>query len=127
VAYRLARLRGDEDLASATAYARAAKRGLDERGVRTDMLYGSGDVGLEEAWRRFGKDLEALARLTHITVHPHACMDHALFLAGGRQIFCDHVVRHVAQQLAAMDPVQPEAPPAPELASERGSMSPGVS
>lgn len=105
VAFRLTRLRGGEDLASATAYARAAMRSLNERGVRTDMLYGSEDMGLDEAQLRFGRDLEALAAFTHITVHRHGCMDHALFLAGGRQVFCDQVVRHVAGTLAAMEAV----------------------
>ncbi|MCO4865434.1 alpha/beta hydrolase [Cupriavidus sp. WGlv3] len=105
VAFRLTRLRGGEDLASATAYARAAMRGLNERGVRTDMLYGSDDMGLEEAQLRFGRDLEALAAFTHITVHRHGCMDHALFLAGGRQVFCDQVVKHVVARLAAMEAV----------------------
>ncbi|RAS04204.1 hypothetical protein C7415_110117 [Cupriavidus alkaliphilus] len=105
VAFRLTRLRGDEDLASATAYARAAMRSLNERGVQTDMLYGSADMGLDEAQLRFGRDLEALAAFTHITVHRHGCMDHALFLAGGRQVFCDQVVKHVVARLAAMEAV----------------------
>lgn len=105
VAFRLTRLRGGEDLASATAYARAAMRSLNERGVRTDMLYGSEDMGLDEAQLRFGRDLEALAAFTHITVHRHACMDHALFLAGGRQVFCDQVVKHVVARLGAMEAV----------------------
>ncbi|SOZ62369.1 putative hydrolase [Cupriavidus taiwanensis] len=105
VAFRLTRLRGGDDLASATAYARAAMRSLDERGVRTEMLYGSEDMGLEEAQLRFGRDLEALAAFTHITVHRHGCMDHALFLAGGRQVFCDQVVKHVVGRLAAMETV----------------------
>lgn len=110
VTFRLTRLRGGEDLASATAYARAAMRCLNERGVQTDMFYGTEDVGLDEARLRFGKDLEALAPLTHIAVHRHACMDHALFLAGGRQIFCDHVVKHVAGHLAGMEVVRDELP-----------------
>lgn len=105
VAFRLTRLRGDEDLASATAYARAAMRCLNERGVRTDMLYGSEDMGLDEARLRFGRDLEALAALSHITVQRHGCMDHALFLAGGRQVFCDQVVGHVMGTLAALEGV----------------------
>ncbi|WP_427307701.1 serine aminopeptidase domain-containing protein [Cupriavidus sp. H39] len=105
VAFRLTRLRGGEDLASVTAYARAAMRSLNERGVRTDMLYGSEDVGFDEAQLRFGRDLEALAAFTQITVHRHGCMDHALFLAEGRQIFCDQVVKHVVGTLAAMEAV----------------------
>ncbi|NUO84596.1 MAG: alpha/beta hydrolase [Cupriavidus sp.] len=105
VTFRLTRLRGGEDLASATAYARAAMRSLNERGVRTDMLYGSEDMGLDEARLRFGRDLEALAAFTHITVHRYGCMDHALFLAGGRQLFCDQVVKHVVARLAAMEAV----------------------
>ncbi|ULX50421.1 hydrolase [Cupriavidus taiwanensis] len=105
VTFRLTRLRGGEDLASATAYARAAMRSLNERGVRTDMLYGSDDMGLEEAQLRFGRDLEALAAFTHITVHRHGCMDHALFLAEGRQVFCDQVVKHVVGMMDAMEAV----------------------
>ncbi|WP_432261520.1 serine aminopeptidase domain-containing protein [Cupriavidus sp. TMH.W2] len=126
LAFRLSRLRGGEELPSITAYARAAMRDLDGRGVRTDLVYGAADIGLAEARLRFGKDLEALARLTHIAVHRHACMDHALFLAGGRQAFCDHVVQHVEQQLAGMDAAQAELAHAPELAAERNSMFPGV-
>lgn len=105
VAFRLTRLRGGEDLASATAYARAAMRNLNERGVRTDMLYGTEDMGLDEAKLRFGRDLEALAAFTHITVHRHGCMDHALFLSEGRQVFCDQVVKHVTRALGAMEAV----------------------
>lgn len=104
-AYRLTRLRGGEDLASATAYARAAMRSLNERGVQIDMLYGSEDMGLDEAQLRFGRELEALAPLAHVTVQRHGCMDHALFLADGRQVFCDHVVRHVVGKVAAMEEV----------------------
>ncbi|MDQ0143015.1 serine aminopeptidase domain-containing protein [Cupriavidus necator] len=122
VVFRLTRLRGGADLASVTAYARAAMRSLNERGVHTDLLYGSEDVGLDEARLRFGKDLEALAPLTHIAVHRHTCMDHALFLASGRQIFCDHVVKHVEQHLACMNPVPPELAHAPKLASEPSSI-----
>ncbi|SOZ37915.1 Hydrolase (plasmid) [Cupriavidus neocaledonicus] len=105
VAFRLTRLRGGEDLASATAYARAAMRSLDERGVRIAMLYGSDDMGLEEARLRFGRDLEALATFAHITVHRHGCMDHALFLAEGREVFCDQVVKHVVGTLEGMEVV----------------------
>ena len=72
-------------------------------------------------------DLEALARLTHIAVHRHACMDHALFLASSRQAFSDHVVRHVAQQLAGIDAVRPELADAQERAPERNAMFPGLS
>jgi dienelactone hydrolase len=128
LAFRLTSLRGgDEDLTSATGYARAVMRDLDRRGVRTDLVYGAADVGLDEARRRFGKDLEALARLTHIAVHRHACMDHALFLASSRQAFSDHVVRHVAQQLAGIDAVRPELADAQECAPERNAMFPGLS
>ncbi|RDK04969.1 hypothetical protein [Cupriavidus lacunae] len=81
----------------------------------------------EEAKQRLGKDLEALARLTHIAVHRHACMDHALFLTSGRQAFSDHVAWHVEQQLAGMDAVRPAQPDAPERASDSDAMFPGVS
>lgn len=128
LAFRLACLRGEEDLVSVTGYARAAMRDLNERGVRTDFLYGSADVGLDEARLRFGKDLEALARLSHIAVHRHDCMDHALFLTSSRQAFSDHVVRHVEQQLAATGAVRPECPAAPgEGSADHRAALPGVS
>ncbi|WP_439672248.1 Serine aminopeptidase S33 domain-containing protein [Cupriavidus necator] len=110
LAFQLASWRGDENLSSVTSYARAAVRDLDGRRVRTDFLYGSEDIGLEEARLRFGKDLGALARLTHVAVHRYTCLDHALFLTESRQAFCDHVVRHIEQQLADAYAVQTAVP-----------------
>lgn len=101
VAFTMARLRGAEDLSSVASYAQAAMRELDRRGVRTDFLYGVADVGLEEARRRLGANLETLDNLPCIAVYQHACLDHALFLASSREAFCDLVVRHMETHLAA--------------------------
>ncbi len=81
------------------AYAREAMHSLQRRGVRVDLLYGAGDIGLEEARSRFGRHLEALAQLSCIRAHVLPRLDHSLFLPESRAQFAACLMR----QLAAFD------------------------
>ncbi|MDW3681310.1 alpha/beta hydrolase [Cupriavidus sp. CV2] len=94
-AARIARWCGMQDTTTVTAFARAAMRELDGRGVRTDFLYGASDLGLEEAKDRFGGSLEALNGLSHIHVHSLSRFDHALFLADSRAALGAHLMTHL--------------------------------
>ncbi|WP_019449801.1 alpha/beta hydrolase [Cupriavidus sp. BIS7] len=85
---------------SARAFAWAAMRRLDTRGVRTQFLYGATDIGLEETAQCLGRNLEALQGLSHISLQRLDCLDHALFLHESRERFSEHVMRHVEAQLA---------------------------
>ncbi|MCT9069855.1 alpha/beta hydrolase [Cupriavidus gilardii] len=85
--------RGANDL---DAYAREAMQSLQRRGVRVDLLYGAGDIGLEEARSRFGRHLEALAQLSGIRTHVLPRLDHSLFLAESRAQFAACLMRHLA-------------------------------
>lgn len=78
------------------AYAREAMHSLQRRGVRVDLLYGAGDIGLEEARARFGRHLEALAQLSGIGAHVLPRLDHSLFLAESRAQFAACLMRHLA-------------------------------
>ncbi len=85
--------RGADDL---DAYAREAMHSLQRRGVRVDLLYGAGDIGLLEARARFGRHLEALAPLSGIRVHVLPRLDHSLFLTESRAQFAACLMRHLA-------------------------------
>ncbi|MGT2494616.1 hypothetical protein ACU4GD_39720 [Cupriavidus basilensis] len=50
----MARLRGAADIATVSGFACHAMGELNRRGVYTDFLYGTGDLGLEEAAFCFG-------------------------------------------------------------------------
>ncbi|PLP97063.1 serine aminopeptidase domain-containing protein [Cupriavidus pauculus] len=82
---------------------------LHQRGVRTELLYGVTDVGLEETAQCLGRNLEGLAGLSQVSVKTIECFDHSLFLQESRDNFCEHVVRHVEAQYAALERAsQPE-------------------
>ena len=111
---------------SVTAFANAAMQTLNRRGVPTEFLFGAGDVGLDEAKFRFGRDLEALAGLEQIAVSLRDGIDHSLFLAYGREQFGDllsqQLQRHLetmadtAGQAAANGLCEPGQPPQEPLA-----------
>ncbi len=84
---------GTQDL---DVYAREAMHSLQRRGVRVDLLYGAGDIGLEEARARFGRHLEALAPMSGIRAHVLPRLDHSLFLAESRAQFAACLMRHLA-------------------------------
>jgi len=92
----VARLRGNgTPPESVTTFAIAAMQELNRRGVRTEFLYGSADVGLDEARVRFGHNLDVLSGLDHIGVSLCDGIDHSLFLAHGRERFCDCLMQQV--------------------------------
>lgn len=70
-------------------------RELSDRGVKTDFLYGAGDVGLDEARQRFGADLRFLESFANVSVRILHHLDHSLFLAESRDAFATHLVHHI--------------------------------
>lgn len=108
---------GAKDL---NAYAREAMQSLQRRGVRVDLMYGAGDVGLEEARSRFGRHLEALAPLGGIHIHVLPRLDHSLFLAESRAQFAACLMRH----LAVVDAPTGAAPGSTLAATAQASAAP---
>ena len=125
----MARLRGNgKPHESVTTYAIAAMQELNRRGVRTEFLYGSADVGLDEARFRLGRNLDALSGLEHIGVSLCDGIDHSLFLEHGREQFCDRLMRQVRAHLDEMAAPATHATPAAEadglLADSSGDAEP---
>ncbi|SDD36347.1 Alpha/beta hydrolase family protein [Cupriavidus sp. YR651] len=115
--------RDGEDHATVAAFARAAVRELDRRGVRTDFLYGASDVGLHEARLGLGKQMEGLDDLPLVNLRILPMLDHSLFLEVSREAFADHLLEHLSQvqaqaqaQVQARAPSRPAAAPASEPA-----------
>ena len=63
---------------------------LERKGVQTSLVYGSSDVGLEELEIRFGRNGNALGKLTNITVKVLENVDHSLFSRSAREIVMAH-------------------------------------
>ncbi|MCD9121738.1 alpha/beta fold hydrolase [Cupriavidus sp. UGS-1] len=102
-------------------WARDAMHSLQRRGVRVDLLYGAGDIGLEEARSCFGRHLEALAQLSGIRVHVLPRLDHSLFLAESRAQFAAGLMRHLAAlDLLDASSAPMEAAPASSRAASTG-------
>lgn len=125
----MARLRGAADIATVSGFACHAMGELNRRGVYTDFLYGTGDLGLEEAAFCFGGDMKALSELERVKLHTLPCLDHSLFLPESRQAFAEFLVRHVMRheaELAADTAATDESPQAPPLASEPAYRTAGL-
>lgn len=95
-------------------FACGAVRELNRRGVRTDFVYGSSDVGLREVRLGFGRQLEAIDALPSIDVRILPLLDHSLFLVASREAFAEQLLAHVAhvQESLARQLVRVERVPA---------------
>lgn len=92
------------------AFASAAVRELDRRGVRTLFLYGASDVGLHEARLGLGKRLEALEGLRHVRLQTLPLLDHSLFLTDSRSAFAEQLLALLRRMPKTPDSHMPVAP-----------------
>ncbi|AZG16077.1 serine aminopeptidase domain-containing protein [Cupriavidus pauculus] len=94
------------------AFASAAVREFERRGVRTLFLYGASDVGLHEAHLGLGKRLEALEGLRHVRLQTLPLLDHSLFLTESRDAFAAQLLAHLGQMPQAKAAPVAHKPPA---------------
>ncbi|MFX1765432.1 alpha/beta fold hydrolase [Paraburkholderia sp. A1RI-2L] len=59
---------------------------LERKGVKTSLIYGSLDAGLDELEMRFGRNGSELRTLTHVTTEVIERVDHSLFSRTAREI-----------------------------------------
>lgn len=87
---------------------------LDRKGVRTSLVYGSNDVGLDELECHFGRNGSALRKLSNVTVKALDNVDHSLFSRRAREtvmaLFEDQLLRK-----GALDGKIADAPDVPDL------------
>jgi pimeloyl-ACP methyl ester carboxylesterase len=100
VGQRVNALRGRADDATPTGFARQAMLDLERRGVLTDLVYGAGDIGLDEARTRLGAQFEVLDELDHVNAFVFERFDHALFLPESRATLRAHLFQHIERQQA---------------------------
>jgi hypothetical protein len=63
---------------------------LERKGVRTSLLYGSLDAGLDELASRFGPNGSELGKLTNVTTKILEKGDHSLFSRTARDVVMAH-------------------------------------
>lgn len=95
--------------ANAARDPRTAMHALHARGVRVDLLYGKGDIGLARARAQLGGGLDALAPLHRVHVRVLPWHDHKLWLPESRDAFAAQLVLHV-RDLARDDPAAAALP-----------------
>lgn len=107
-------------------FACGAVRELNRRGVRTDFIYGSSDVGLREARLGFGRQMEAIAAMPDISVRLLPMLDHSLFLVASREAFAEQLLAHVlrVQQAPARVARAQETPGRVVREPSRGNVRP---
>jgi len=90
-----ARIDGAFGIKLTTSAIRGLLMDLERKGVRTSLVYGGVDVGLDELQSRFGRNGSALHRLTNVSVKVHEHIDHSLFSHSAREtvmaLFEDHL------------------------------------
>ena len=71
---------------TSTGAVRQLLTNLEHKRVRTSLVYGSLDAGLDELAIHFGRNRRELGKLTHITVKILERVDHALFSRTAREV-----------------------------------------
>ncbi|SAK67918.1 alpha/beta hydrolase [Caballeronia temeraria] len=83
-------------------------RALDTKGVKTVLVYGAYDAGMDLIAAHFGKQGARLSRFPSVRMAIFSDLDHALFMtSGSAQVIalCERIARQVASPIA--DPVFP--------------------
>ncbi|NYH14507.1 alpha/beta hydrolase [Paraburkholderia bryophila] len=66
---------------------------LDRLGIRTSLIYGEFDPGVDELTRHFGPVHQAFRQLQHVCTHTIRELDHAVYSSSGTHAVIDHCVR----------------------------------
>ncbi|TDN61293.1 alpha-beta hydrolase superfamily lysophospholipase [Paraburkholderia sp. BL10I2N1] len=85
-------------LHTSTGAIRQLLRDLDRKGVRTSLVYGALDAGLDELAIRFGPNGSELGKLTNVTATILARVDHSLFSRTARDVVMAHFEEFVHER-----------------------------
>ncbi|WCM22613.1 alpha/beta hydrolase [Paraburkholderia bryophila] len=66
---------------------------LDRLGIRTSLIYGEFDPGVDELTRHFGPVRQAFGQLQHVRAHTIRELDHAVYSSSGTHAVIDHCMR----------------------------------